>query len=85
MRSQQRFGCYDVTAVELIQKDPTFPQWVRSKSFDTFGVFGPVVATGIDPAGLRVKTVLNGDVRQDYPLSDMIFPRRGWSAGFPTT
>jgi 2-keto-4-pentenoate hydratase/2-oxohepta-3-ene-1,7-dioic acid hydratase in catechol pathway len=64
----------DVTAVELIHKDPTFPQWVRSKSFDTFGAFGPVVAADIDPAGLRVKTVLNGDVRQDYPLSDMIFP-----------
>ncbi len=64
----------DVTAAELIHKDPTFPQWVRSKSFDTFGAFGPVVATGIDPTGLAVKTVLNGDVRQDYPLSDMIFP-----------
>ncbi len=76
--AESHIFCYtcvnEVSAVDLIQKDPTFPQWVRSKSFDTFGVFGPVVAAGIDPAGLRVKTVLNGDVRQDYPLSDMIFP-----------
>jgi len=64
----------DVTAAELINKDSTFAQWVRAKSFDTFGVFGPVVATGLDPAGLRIRTVLNGDVRQDYPVSDMIFP-----------
>ena len=63
----------DVTAVELISKDKTFAQWCRSKSFDTFGVFGPVVATGLDPAGLVVKTVLNGAERQNYPISDMIF------------
>jgi 2-keto-4-pentenoate hydratase/2-oxohepta-3-ene-1,7-dioic acid hydratase in catechol pathway len=64
----------DVTAVELINKDPSFAQWVRAKSFDTFGVFGPVVATGLDPADLRVRTVLNGVERQNYPVSDMIFP-----------
>ena len=63
----------DVTAVELINKDETFAQWVRAKSFDTFGVFGPVIATGLDPASLVVKTVLNGDERQNYPISDMIF------------
>lgn len=64
----------DVTAVDLINKDPTFAQWCRAKSFDTFGIFGPVIATGIDPAGLVIRTVLNGDERQNYPVSDMIFP-----------
>ena len=64
----------DVTAVELINKDSTFAQWARSKSFDTFGVFGPVIATGLDPMGLSVRTVLNGQERQNYPVSDMIFP-----------
>lgn len=64
----------DVTAVELINKDPTFAQWVRAKSFDGFGVFGPVVATGLDPEALSVRTVLNGVERQNYPVSDMIFP-----------
>ncbi len=64
----------DVTAVELISKDPTFAQWVRSKSFDAFGVFGPAVVTGLDPTALSVRTVLNGQERQNYPLADMIFP-----------
>ncbi|MFQ5775812.1 MAG: fumarylacetoacetate hydrolase family protein [Kiloniellaceae bacterium] len=64
----------DVTAVELINKDPTFAQWVRAKSFDGFGAFGPVVATGLDPMKLSVRTVLNGAERQNYPVSDMIHP-----------
>jgi 2-keto-4-pentenoate hydratase/2-oxohepta-3-ene-1,7-dioic acid hydratase in catechol pathway len=63
----------DVTAAEIIQKDPTFAQWTRAKSFDTFGVFGPVVATDVDPLGLSVKTLLDGKERQNYPVSDMIF------------
>ena len=63
----------DVTAAEIIQKDKTFPQWVRAKSYDTFGVFGPVIATGLKPETLSVKTVLNGEERQNYPLSDLIF------------
>lgn len=64
----------DVTAAKIIQKDPTFAQWARAKSFDGFGAFGPVIATGIDPMTLSVRTILNGDERQNYPVSDMIFP-----------
>jgi len=64
----------DVTAMELINKDPGFAQWTRAKSFDTFGVFGPAIATDVDPAKLVVKTILNGQERQNYPLSDIIFP-----------
>ena len=64
----------DVTAAELINKDATFAQWTRAKSFDTFGVFGPMIATGLDPATLTIKTILNGQERQNYPVTDMIFP-----------
>lgn len=64
----------DVTAADLLNKNPTFPQWARAKSFDTFGVFGPVIATGLDPMKLSIKTVLNGAERQNYPVSDMYFP-----------
>ena len=68
------FTCInDVTAVALIGKDATFAQWTRAKSFDTFGVFGPVVATGLDPSTLSIRTVLNDQERQNYPVSDMIF------------
>jgi 2-keto-4-pentenoate hydratase/2-oxohepta-3-ene-1,7-dioic acid hydratase in catechol pathway len=66
----------DVTAADILNKNPTFPQWARAKSFDTFGVFGPVIATGLDPMGLTIKTVLNGEERQNYPVTDMFFPPR---------
>jgi ketopantoate reductase/2-keto-4-pentenoate hydratase/2-oxohepta-3-ene-1,7-dioic acid hydratase in catechol pathway len=64
----------DVTAVDLLRKDKSFEQWARSKSFDTFGVFGPVISTGLDPMKLSVKTILNGKERQNYPVADMFFP-----------
>jgi 2-keto-4-pentenoate hydratase/2-oxohepta-3-ene-1,7-dioic acid hydratase in catechol pathway len=64
----------DVTAVELLKKDPSFDQWSRAKSFDTFGVFGPVIATGLDPMALSVRLALNGQERQNYPVSDIVFP-----------
>lgn len=64
----------DVTAADLIGKTPAFPQWTRAKSFNGFGAFGPVIATGLDPMSLRVRTVLDGQERQNYPVSDMIFP-----------
>ncbi len=63
----------DVAAADILKKDATFDQWVRAKSYDTFGVFGPCIATGLDPAGLSVKTVLNGAERQNYAVADMIF------------
>lgn len=63
----------DVTVADIIHRDASFAQWVRAKSFDTFCPFGPVVATGLDPASLVVRTLLNGEVRQDYPISDMRF------------
>ena len=63
----------DVTAFEIVGRDPSFPQWTRAKSFDTFGVFGPVVATGLDPPGLSIRTMLDGQERQHYPVTDLIF------------
>jgi 2-keto-4-pentenoate hydratase/2-oxohepta-3-ene-1,7-dioic acid hydratase in catechol pathway len=35
---------------------------------------GPCIVTDIDLATARVKVALNGRVRQDYPLADMISP-----------
>jgi 2-keto-4-pentenoate hydratase/2-oxohepta-3-ene-1,7-dioic acid hydratase in catechol pathway len=63
----------DVTAADILNRDASFAQWVRAKGFDTFCPFGPVVATGLDPQELRVRTLLDGQVRQDYPVSDMRF------------
>ena len=63
----------DVTAAEILNADPTFAQWCRSKGFDTFGCLGPVIATELDWRGARVVTRLDGVERQNYPLSDMIY------------
>ncbi len=63
----------DMTALGLIDQDPSFAQWTRAKSFDTFGPFGPCIATNVDWADLVVSTRLNGRERQNYPASDMIF------------
>jgi 2-keto-4-pentenoate hydratase/2-oxohepta-3-ene-1,7-dioic acid hydratase in catechol pathway len=68
------FTCInDVTAMDLVKKDPTFDQWTRSKSYDTFGIFGPCIATDVDPMALSVKTTVDGQIKQDYNTSDMFF------------
>ena len=63
----------DITASDILNRDPTFPQWARAKGFDGSGPFGPVIASGIDPSRLIVRTILNGAERQHYPIADMIF------------
>jgi 2-keto-4-pentenoate hydratase/2-oxohepta-3-ene-1,7-dioic acid hydratase in catechol pathway len=63
----------DVTVADILNRDASFAQWVRAKGFDTFCPFGPAVASGLDPEKLRVRTLLDGEVRQDYPVSDMRF------------
>ena len=64
----------DVTAVDLLRKNPSFEQWSRAKNFDTSGPFGPVITTGVDPMKLVIRAVVNGRERQNYPVSDMFFP-----------
>ena len=63
----------DVTVSDILNRDPSFTQWDRAKGFDTFCPMGPVVACGLDPATLSICTRLNGETRQDYPVSDMRF------------
>jgi 2-keto-4-pentenoate hydratase/2-oxohepta-3-ene-1,7-dioic acid hydratase in catechol pathway len=73
---QYVFGCTcinDVTAIETLNEDPTFQQWTRCKAADTFGVMGPVVASGLDPGTLSVCALLDGQERQNYPITDMVF------------
>ena len=64
----------DVTAIEILNRDPGYAQWTRSKSFNTFGVFGPYITTDVDPSKLSIQTILNDQERQNYPVADMIFP-----------
>ena len=61
----------DLTARDAQRTDL---QWARAKGCDSFGPIGPAIATGLDWQALSVKVALNGRVRQDYPLADMILP-----------
>jgi 2-keto-4-pentenoate hydratase/2-oxohepta-3-ene-1,7-dioic acid hydratase in catechol pathway len=63
----------DVTAIELLNRDPSFAQWSRAKGFDGFGVLGPVIETDFDPQAGVVVTRVEGRERQNYPLADMFF------------
>ncbi len=63
----------DVTAMDLVKKDPTFDQWTRSKSYDTFGIFGPNITDDVDPMSLTVTTTVDGKIKQNYKTKDMFF------------
>lgn len=62
----------DVTARDLQRKDG---QWTRGKGYDTFCPVGPCIVPReeVDLAGLRVRTFVNGEKKQDAPISEMIF------------
>lgn len=59
----------DVTARDLQKSDG---QWARAKGFDSFCPIGPAIETDLDLAQARIVTRVNGDVKQDGPVSDMI-------------
>jgi 2-keto-4-pentenoate hydratase/2-oxohepta-3-ene-1,7-dioic acid hydratase in catechol pathway len=52
-------------------------QWTMGKAFDATGGFGPELVTGEElppgAAGLRIRTILNGEVLQDANTDQMIF------------
>ncbi|WP_246088383.1 fumarylacetoacetate hydrolase family protein [Phreatobacter stygius] len=63
----------DVTARTLQQKHR---QWLIGKGIDTFCPMGPAILTAdeaADPTKLTLKTWVNGELRQDAVVSDLIF------------
>jgi 2-keto-4-pentenoate hydratase/2-oxohepta-3-ene-1,7-dioic acid hydratase in catechol pathway len=60
----------DVTVRDLQKKDV---QFTRAKSFDTFAPLGPCIATDLDPSTLVLCTRVNGEIKQQAPISDMVF------------
>ena len=62
--------CNDFTARDLQRTDG---QWARAKGFDGFAPIGPCIAIGIDPTALRLRTRLNGVVKQDAVTSALVF------------
>jgi 2-keto-4-pentenoate hydratase/2-oxohepta-3-ene-1,7-dioic acid hydratase in catechol pathway len=65
------YTCFnDVTARDLQRKDV---QFTRGKSFDTFACAGPCIVTDINPSNLKLKTFLNGKLRQSGNTKNFIF------------
>jgi 2-keto-4-pentenoate hydratase/2-oxohepta-3-ene-1,7-dioic acid hydratase in catechol pathway len=60
----------DVTARDKQRSDL---QWFRGKSADGFCPVGPWLETDVDPGDLRLRTLVNGETRQDARTSDLIF------------
>jgi 2-keto-4-pentenoate hydratase/2-oxohepta-3-ene-1,7-dioic acid hydratase in catechol pathway len=63
----------DVSARDLQYSDR---QFTRAKSLDTFCPMGPALVTGDEvgnPADLRVRCLVNGEVRQDASTSELVF------------
>ncbi|HKZ19421.1 MAG TPA: fumarylacetoacetate hydrolase family protein [Acidimicrobiia bacterium] len=63
----------DVSGRDLQNQDQ---QWIRGKSLDTWAPLGPVFVSADeipDPYSLRIETRVNGELRQEAPVSDMIF------------
>ncbi|MBW8891578.1 MAG: fumarylacetoacetate hydrolase family protein [Burkholderiales bacterium] len=63
------FGVYDLRWADKGSN-------LRSKGGDGFTPLGPVVipAAGLDPAALRVRTWVNGELVQDDTTADLVFP-----------
>jgi acylpyruvate hydrolase len=63
----------DVTARDLQGRES---QWTRAKGADTFCPFGPWITTADEvpePGELRLRTWVNGELRQDSSTADLIF------------
>lgn len=60
----------DVTARDIQRRQN---HYTRAKGYDTFCPVGPFIVSGLDIEDLRIRTRVNGEVRQDGRTSDMIF------------
>lgn len=59
----------DVSARDLQRSDG---QWTRAKGFDSFCPLGPWIETVVDPTDLRLRTSVNGVLKQDGRTSDLV-------------
>ncbi len=70
------YTCANDVSARDWQRNGGGGQWCRGKTFDTFAPLGPclVLKDEIpDPAALGIRTILNGNVMQDWRCDDMIF------------
>ncbi len=70
------YGYSVINDVTARQAQNRHKQWFLGKSPDTFCPFGPVIVTADavgDVKALTLKTIVNGELRQDAVVSDLIF------------
>lgn len=70
------YTCANDVSARDWQRDGGGGQWCRGKTFDTFAPLGPALVTAEEipnPNQLQIKTILNGEVMQDWNTDDMIF------------
>jgi 2-keto-4-pentenoate hydratase/2-oxohepta-3-ene-1,7-dioic acid hydratase in catechol pathway len=70
------YTCANDVSARDWQKEKGGSQWCRGKTFDTFCPLGPCLVTCDEipnPNALAIKTILNGQVLQDWNTDDMIF------------
>jgi len=68
------YTCANDISERVIQKEEMDQGCLLiGKGFDTFCPLGPVIATGLDPADLRLEARLNGEARQSSSTSDLLF------------
>ena len=60
----------DVTLRDVQRREK---QWARAKGFDGSCPLGPAIATGLDLSAIRVRTYVDGELRQDGISSQMVF------------
>lgn len=60
----------DITARDWQRPDT---QWTKAKAWDTFAPLGPWVVTDLDPTDLTLRTLLNGEVRQESSTAKLHF------------
>lgn len=60
----------DVTARDIQRREG---KYTRAKGYDTFAPLGPTVVTDIDPMTCIIETRVNHEIRQQSPITDMIF------------
>jgi 2-keto-4-pentenoate hydratase/2-oxohepta-3-ene-1,7-dioic acid hydratase in catechol pathway len=74
------YTCANDVSARDWQKQMGGTQWCRGKTFDTFCPLGPCLVTRDEipnPNALAIKTILNGEVMQDWNTEDMIFDVKG--------
>lgn len=73
---QHVFGYTIINDLTSRGAQKTHKQWLLAKGIDGFCPMGPSVVTAdeiADPADLRIVTTVNGQIRQDAMVADLIF------------